>query len=93
MIRRLDGQPGSCLPHTISQRANAHLRPWGITLHQLRHRYITAAYRARRDLRAAQHLAGHASPTTTAGYAAAESESVEQSAAAAGQLTRGGKAA
>ena len=92
VIRRLDGQPGPCLPHSISQRANRHLRPWGITLHQLRHRYITAAYRARRDLRAAQHLAGHASPTTTAGYAAAESEAVEQSAKAAGSLT-GGQAA
>jgi site-specific recombinase XerD len=89
VIARLDGSPGHCLPHTISQRAGAHLQPWGITLHQLRHAYITAAYRAGRDLRAAQHLAGHASPTTTAGYAAAATAEVERAALAAGQLTGG----
>ena len=37
--------------------------------HQLRHRYGTAVYRVSRDLLLTQQLMGHASPTTTAGYA------------------------
>lgn len=86
VIPRLDGDPGYNEAHRISQRANAHLAAWGITLHQLRHRYITVAYQAGGDLRAAQILAGHASPTTTSGYAEASSEAVTRAAAAAGRL-------
>lgn len=41
------------------------------TAHQLRHWYGTHVYRVSRDLRLTQQLLGHASPVTTAGYAAA----------------------
>jgi site-specific recombinase XerD len=44
--------------------------PDGITAHQLRHRFATAAYAHQRDLRAVQELLGHASPATTARYTA-----------------------
>jgi integrase/recombinase XerC len=61
-----------CPPHRISQIANAHLHSVGIpeTLHQLRHRAATSWYSVSGDLRAVQELLGHASPATTAGYAA-----------------------
>lgn len=70
--RRRDGQPGPNQPWLVSRLANQHLRAQGIpaTLHQLRHRFGTQTYRASRDLRLVQELLGHASPTTTAGYAA-----------------------
>ncbi|MGH8774821.1 MAG: tyrosine-type recombinase/integrase [Jiangellaceae bacterium] len=42
----------------------------GTTPHQLRHRFASRAYIGTRDLRAVQQLLGHASPTTTAVYAA-----------------------
>lgn len=57
---------------TVSQRINAFLHGLGInaTAHQLRHRFGTDVYRLSRDLRMTQELLGHASPTTTAVYAA-----------------------
>ncbi|MDR3033901.1 MAG: tyrosine-type recombinase/integrase [Kitasatospora sp.] len=69
---RHDGQPGPNAPHMISHLANDHLHACGspATLHQLRHRFGTQTYQASRDLRAVQELLGHASPSTTAGYAA-----------------------
>ncbi|HEY1622141.1 MAG TPA: tyrosine-type recombinase/integrase [Streptosporangiaceae bacterium] len=72
VFRRGDGQPGPNRPSRISQLANAHLHDCGIaaTLHQLRHRFGTQAYRASHDLRVVQELLGHANPSTTAGYAA-----------------------
>lgn len=75
VIRRLDGRPGPCAVHRISSRANDYLHDLGImeTLHQLRHRFATAAYGASRDIRAVQELLGHASPTTTSRYAAVAS--------------------
>ncbi|MGH3289657.1 MAG: tyrosine-type recombinase/integrase [Streptosporangiaceae bacterium] len=71
-FRREDGQPGPNKPNLVSKLANQHLHAMGIgaTLHQLRHRFGTQAYRARRDLRMTQELMGHARPETTAGYAA-----------------------
>jgi integrase/recombinase XerC len=71
-FRRHDGQPGPNRPSLVSKLANEHLHDCGIpaTLHQLRHRFGTQAYRTRRDLRMTQELMGHASPATTAGYAA-----------------------
>jgi site-specific recombinase XerC len=56
----------------VSQLANQHLHACGsaATLHQLRHWFGTETYRARRDLRVVQELLGHASPMSTAGYAA-----------------------
>ncbi len=71
-FRRCDGRPGPNAPWLVSQLANRHLHACGIsaTLHQLRHRFGTQAYHASHDLRAVQELLGHASPSTTAGYAA-----------------------
>lgn len=64
---------GAALPsHRVSQEANRFLHSVGVesTLHQLRHWFGTEVYRATRDLRLTQELMGHASPVTTAGYAA-----------------------
>ena len=74
---RNDGQHGPNQPWTVSHLANRHLHECGInaTLHQLRHRFGTAAYQASRDLRVVQELMGHQSPSTTAGYAAFDNES------------------
>jgi integrase/recombinase XerC len=69
---RRDGQPGPNRPWQVSHLANKHLHDCGstATLHTLRHRFGTQAYRGRRDLRAVQELMGHASPVTTAIYTA-----------------------
>ena len=69
---RYDGGAGPNAPWVISHTANDHLRACGaqVTLHQLRHRFGTQAYRACHDLRTVQELLGHADPATTAGYAA-----------------------
>lgn len=42
------------------------------TAHTLRHAFLTAVYQSCHDLRLTQELAGHSSPQTTAGYAAAD---------------------
>jgi integrase/recombinase XerC len=67
---RHDGQGGPNAPWLISQLASRHLHECGVaaTLHQLRHRFLTQAWRVTHDLRLVQELAGHASPVTTAGY-------------------------
>ena len=72
VFRRHDGGPGPNRPWTVSHLSNAYLHEQGIpaTLHQLRHRFGTITYQARRDLRMVQELLGHSSPATTAGYAA-----------------------
>lgn len=72
VFARHDGEPGPIQSYRVSQLASAHLHSVGVpcTLHQLRHRFLTEVYRATRDLRLTQELAGHASPTTTAGYTA-----------------------
>jgi len=77
MFRRLDGKPGPNTPARVSQACNAHLHSLGIaaTLHQLRHRFGTQAYRAKKDLRAVQELMGHADPATTAVYTAYDLDS------------------
>lgn len=63
---------GTLIANTVSQRANRYLHDMGIpeTLHQLRHWFGTSVYRQSRDIRLTQELMGHASPITTAGYAA-----------------------
>lgn len=65
-------RPGPPHPHNVSYAMNKHLRQQGITAtaHAARHWFLTNVYRSSRDLRLTQELAGHASPTTTAGYAA-----------------------
>ena len=77
VFRRQDGHYGPNTPAKLSHLANRHLHGCGInaTLHQLRHRFGTEAYRSGHDLRAVQELMGHASPETTAGYAAYANES------------------
>jgi integrase len=69
---RMDGQPGPNRPWLVSKLCNDHLHDCGIsaTLHQLRHRFGTMAYRSSLDLLLVQDLMGHADPRTTAGYAA-----------------------
>lgn len=71
-FRRADGQSGPNQPWVVSRLSNEALREAGsaATLHQLRHRFATQAYRAGHDLRTVQELLGHASPATSAGYAA-----------------------
>lgn len=71
VIRRGDGVPGYNTPSRISHLAGDHLRSLGIpdTLHSLRHRMLTEVCRVG-GLRQAQDVAGHASASTTAGYAA-----------------------
>lgn len=72
VIERRDGNPGIVKPWTISEMANKYLHSLGIpeTLHQLRHRFATQLYQSSRDIRLCQDLLGHASPDTTAAYAA-----------------------
>lgn len=86
VIPRLNGEPGPNPAHRISTRANEYLHQMGIreTLHQCRHRFATAAYRACQDIRAVQELLGHASPTTTAIYAASASAVAIEAVDAAG---------
>lgn len=57
---------------TVSSGLNTFFKRHGIdaTAHQLRHRYATTAYQLTKDIRLVQELLGHASPTTTAVYAA-----------------------
>lgn len=75
MFARRDGRGGPNSPNLVSHLCNKWLHDCGFaaTLHQLRHRFGTQAYRATRDLRAVQELLGHSHPSTTAGYAAYES--------------------
>lgn len=70
VIRRLDGEPGHVAPVRISQMSNRYLHSLGHpdTLHSLRHRFVTQVCRVG-GLRRAQEAAGHASSSTTAGYA------------------------
>jgi integrase len=72
LFSRADGKPGPLKPWSISGHANRSLRELGIpaTLHQLRHHFGTSLYRSTHDLRLTQEVMGHASPVTTAGYAA-----------------------
>lgn len=88
VIPRLDGMPGHNTATRISQMANRHLRACGITdtYHALRHRFVTAVYQYRKDLRAAQEAARHASPTTTAGYAAIAKQDVTAAIFSAGDI-------
>ena len=72
LFPRWDGGNGHTSPQVISHLSNAHLHACGIdsTLHCLRHRFLSCIYQETLDLRLTQELAGHASPRTTAGYAA-----------------------
>jgi integrase/recombinase XerC len=65
---------------SVSRGCNRHLQRHDIpaTMHQLRHRYGTVAYKLSRDLRMVQDQMGHASPQTTAGYTRASAESARR---------------
>jgi integrase/recombinase XerC len=88
VVRRRLGRVGHNSANLISKRAADHLRACGISerLHAGRHRFATTAYRGTRDLRAVQDLLGHASPTTTAVYAAPSSGAAYSAVLAAGQV-------
>ncbi|MDF2047289.1 tyrosine-type recombinase/integrase [Microbacterium sp. Kw_RZR3] len=60
---------GHVSPQYMSKRVNAAL-PYGVTMHQLRHRFATLAYEGTRDTFTVQKLLGHASPATTQVYVA-----------------------
>jgi integrase/recombinase XerC len=57
--------------------------PEGWSMHKLRHRYATRAYRGTRNLRAVQTLLGHASIATTEHYVAVDDTEVRAAAMAA----------
>ena len=64
----------------LQRRVNRAIQRAGVdaTFHQLRHRYGTLAYQATRDLVAVGRQMGHASPVTTAIYAAASDDVADQ---------------
>lgn len=72
LFRKVDGTNAQMPAHLVSQICNRHLHSIGVrqTLHTLRHWYGTTIYQTTTDLRLTQELMGHASPVTTAGYAA-----------------------
>lgn len=73
----------------VSRRGNALLARLApeerVSMHRLRAWYATHAHRATGDIRVTQRLMGHASPLTTAGYAAVADE--DMAAAVAGLPT------
>ena len=64
----------------VSREIAVYLESRGIdaTAHQLRHRFGTRVYRQSHDLRLTQELLGHASPVTTAQYAAWDQDAAAQ---------------
>lgn len=63
---RVDGHLSARWVGTVVSR----LMPEGLTMHTLRHRFASRAYRLEPDLAAVQDLLGHASPVTTRVYVA-----------------------
>lgn len=57
--------------------------PEGWTMHKLRHRYATRAYRGSRNIRAVQQLLGHSSVATTERYTAVDDDEIRAAAMAA----------
>ncbi len=64
----------------------ARVLPPGVGLHQLRHRFATAAYRGTGDLRSIQQLLGHSSVATTQRYIAIDHAALRGVVTAAGQV-------
>lgn len=73
---------GHLTPNHLGKCVSAHLPP-GLTTHTLRHRAASTAYHSTHDLRAVQEMLGHASPVTTAGYAAVSDRAVRDAVASA----------
>jgi integrase len=77
---------GDETPASVSRKINRFLHgavKTKFTAHTLRHFAGTAWYQGCQDLRAVQELMGHASPQTTAGYAAPD---MSKSAAIVGSI-------
>jgi len=64
-----NGRGGPLTAGRVGELCSALLPP-GCTLHHLRHRFASNAYRGSRDIRAVQELLGHASVATTQRYTA-----------------------
>lgn len=62
------GQDGGHISAAWLGRLVSRAMPDGVTMHALRHRFTTRAYRATHDLVALQKVLGHASPETTLVY-------------------------
>jgi integrase len=60
------------------------MMPKGYTMHTLRHRFASAAYRGSRNVRAAQVLHGHQSIDTTERYRAVDDSEIRAAMEAAG---------
>jgi integrase len=64
---------GHVNPATVGEVCSAALGP-GTTMHQLRHRFASKAYRGTRNLRAVQELLGHANVAVTERYTAVDDD-------------------
>jgi integrase len=64
---------GHVTPATVGEVCSAALGP-GTTMHQLRHRFASRAYRGTRNLRAVQELLGHANVSITERYTQVDDE-------------------
>lgn len=69
-------------PERVGALVNAVL-PQGYSMHKLRHRFATRAYRGTRNLRAVQTLLGHSSVATTERYTAVDADEIRAAALAA----------
>lgn len=70
-----DGYGGHLSPRHVGSLVSR-LLPEGLTMHTLRHRAATRAYRGTRNIRAVQQLLGHSSLATTARYTAVDDDEV-----------------
>ncbi|WP_336524228.1 tyrosine-type recombinase/integrase [Mycolicibacterium fortuitum] len=70
------GTPGGHLAPITVGLLCAEALPEGWTMHTLRHRFATRAYRGTRNLRAVQTLLGHASIVTTERYTAVDDDEI-----------------
>jgi integrase/recombinase XerC len=77
-----DGCGGHLSPQWVGELVKQAL-PDGYTMHSLRHRFASRAYRGTRNLRAVQTLLGHASIATTERYTAVDDDEARAAAMAA----------